>query len=167
MSGYSKYNESINKILLMIFENQNLCKYIYYNDTEKSPLDNDDIVNPRQTLIMKNIFPISKNSNAMTDKISLINVYIPTSNPYRINNGFKEVYLYIDILVHLDITMIPEGLRTYCIMDEIDKMLNGKFIKELSMKNVWFERDKVMEWSDLFYGYRMCYILSQNNNIGC
>jgi hypothetical protein len=164
MANYKNYNENIMKIIGMVLDNQVLCKYLYV-DTE-SPQSSTPITNTSE-LIMKRIFPLPKTVEAITDKMSILNIYFPTSEKYKVNSGFKEVILYFDIMSHLDIWMIDEGIRVYSIMNEIDKMFNNIYISKLSMNRILFEKDSIMKFSDYFYGYRLCYRLSQSSNVGC
>lgn len=162
MAYYEKYNENIMKILTMILENQNLCKYILVDNF--SPLSSTPIQDTN-VLLMNRIYPLPKIPESQTLEKTIVNVYFPTSEPYKLNSGFKEVRLYFDIMSHLNIWMIDEGIRCYSIMNEIDKMLNDKYIKGLSSKRIYFEKDSIIKFSDYFYGYRICYILSHSSNI--
>jgi len=163
LSFFKDLNSKIIKIIEILESNQDLCKYLYYPNND--PLSEPNI-DDTSILTMKNIFPLPKDTNAITDKISLINVYFQSSKPYRNNSGFREIYLCIDVMCHLDLWLIDEGIRAYCICNKIDEIFNNQHISDLSINNIYFENSQVSYYSDYYYGYKMVYKLSSESNVG-
>lgn len=164
MAYFSDLNDNLNFVVSKILDNQDLCKYLYY--PSKDPLSEPDILNPRQSLMMKNIFPLPKDANSVVDEISILNIYFPIVSPYKPNSGFREVILNFDVMCHLDIWDTDYGIRIYSIANEIDKMFNNNFYGEISIKRIFYKGASLKRFSDRFYGWQMIYELSNDSNVG-
>lgn len=162
---FSTLEIKIRKIIEKIIESQDLCKLVYYD--ENNPLSQPTI-SDTSSLIGNRIFPLPKYSFAETEKCSRINVYFKNSQPYEPNSGFRKIILYIDIICNDDIWLIDNsGIRPYSISNKIDEIFNNQFIKELSLKKVYFLNWNLIEYADYFHGYCLMYELSDNSNVEC
>jgi hypothetical protein len=164
MANFEELNTNILLSIQMILANQNLCKYLYYADS--NPISQTTI-SDTSILLMNNLYPLPKIPNAETGKISIVNVYFPSLKTGKKNPGFRKDVLCFDVMCHLDTWMIDEGIRPYSICREIDKMFNDKQISALSINRVYFDSANIRQYSDYFYGYYMVYELTNPSNVGC
>jgi len=164
MAYFESLDVGINVALDEIFNNQNLCKYLYYN--EKDPSSQPTITNTTSLLLL-NVFPLPKDPDAKESKKSYLNIYFMSAQPYQKNSGFKKTFLCFDIICHLDIWLINEGIRPLKISAEIDRMFNNQYYKDLSTNNMFFVDWSCNKYSDYFYGYHLTYALGQDSNTRC
>lgn len=165
MAYFSDLNDNLNFVVSKVLENQDLCKYLYYNVAD--PLLQPDIPDTRSTLLMDNIFPLPKDPGLIEDQMSILNIYFPFVKPYTPNSGFRKIELCFDIMCHLDLWNIDDGIRVYCIANQIDSMFNNKFYGELSFNANFFDRAAIRKFSDRFYGWQVIYQISNDSNVGC
>jgi len=164
MAYFQELNTATNVILDRIFSSQDLCKLLYYNSP--NPLSQANI-SDTSSLLMNNVYPLPKMPDAEKDKKGILNMYFYSAKPFSRNSGFKHTYLCFDIMCHLDIWMINTGVRPYSISNEIDVLFNDQYIKDLSLRNVYWNEWSVKNYSDYYSGYHLVYALSQDNNLGC
>lgn len=162
-TGYFReLNIIVNTIISMILQNQELCKMIYYDVEE--PLSQPDFTT--SVLPYSQIFPLPKTPDAKIEKSTILNVYFEKAKHWKDNLGFKQEYLIIDIICHLDKWNMGNGeLRPYSISQKLDEMLNDKYIENVSTNRVLFDGWDIMKYSDYHYGYRMYYCLTNNSNV--
>lgn len=163
MAYFDDLNEDIMTIIDILLGNQNLCKYLYY-PKESLPLSQPDITDT-SVLLMQNIYPLPKNPNVIKDEMSLVNVYFSNSVPHTQGSIMKKSDLVFDVMCHLNIWMCGGGLRPYYMCSEIDKLFNNKYISSVSANKIYFNKLSIYQYSDLFYGYRLVYHISDNSNI--
>ena len=123
--GTQQNFQQIVKIILKIanelMNNQNLCKLLFYSDS--NPLAQDPITNTKETLYKKNIQvkPVLPKPETQGCFINIIIEDIMTS-PYN-----KEIFLVnirFDILCPNDLWEIEDTqLRPFAIIEEIDKYI--------------------------------------------
>lgn len=172
MPFYEELNNSLTNIIGEKFlRNQNLCKLLYYYpETETlsfNPLSQPDIVNTREKIYMKNIFPLPKKPTAETKKEAFICITFGGGYEPEQNTGYRKVNLIIDIVVHIDCWNIRNGFRTYSILSEIDSMLNNQ-LTDLPIANKPYTRGfQPRDYSNYFYGVQAIYELQVNSNIVC
>lgn len=130
MKNFRDLNKNLRDVIEIILSSQNLCKYIYYNQT--NPLSQPNIDNTFILIDNKNIVP-SYNSSEVTET-EKVQVYIYLDN-FQSNSNiyFTANNLIIDIYVHENIRILSgdDFIRTYCIMNEIDSLLRNKKIAGL------------------------------------
>ena len=161
MSFFQELNSNVLVIEKLLLADQDLCKYLYYNADD--PLSEATIADTT-ILIMKNIFPLPKMPDAQEEKKAFLNYYVYNAEPWP-NSGFRKLFLSFDVICHLDLWLIKDGIRPYSILNRIDNMFNNKHIAELSSKNVFWDGLQVTKYSDKFYGYHILYDLTHNSNI--
>jgi len=162
MGYFKELNQAINKTLEILLTSNDLCKLLYYNDT--NPLSQSNVSDP-SSLILSKIFPFPQIPESQEDVVSLINVYFSNMQPYSPNNGAKKELLTFDIMSHLNIWTIESALRPYAILEEIDLLFNNKYYNELSMKKIFFNNCQVLRWSNYFYGFQSIYELGNDSNM--
>lgn len=133
---FKRVNELKNTIKEHILSNQNILKYIVYN--EDNPLDLPDIDDP-QSLLNDYIYlnPIVWDSTIQNVRTFLLtNVRVA---PNRKRNEFAEVYLYFYVISHNDIYELENGdTRVIAICDELMETFDssyGNWIGECSFNS--------------------------------
>lgn len=129
MKNFKDLNKNMRDVIEKILSSQNLCKYIYY--TQTNPLSQSDI---ESTLILtdnKNIIPRCNSSEITTDEKVQLYVYLDffkNNGKYYIANN-----LIIDIYIHENLTILTgdDFIRTYCIMHELDLLFKGQKVAGL------------------------------------
>lgn len=166
MAYFGELSNVASKIIDLILKNQELCKLIYYN--QSNPLSQATITNTRSSLLLKQIFPMPKKAPAETEETTIVNVHLYKSELTNRNKGFADEYIAIDIMTHLNKWLIDDGqIRVYEIVNRIDEMLNNKYLAGYSMNYVLLTDVKEMMYSDYFYGYRLVYKFTNNSNANC
>lgn len=165
MAFFSELETAVMKAVQLLLQDQTLCKLLYYTDS-KDPLAQPDITDT-SILLNKNIFPLPKDSKSVDQTHAFINVYYPKITQWKTGRGFNKPFLRFDVVCHVDSWLIDNGIRTYAIMSEVDKIFNDKNIQELSNQKIWFDSATCMMYSDYFYGFSMIYMLTQDGNVGC
>ena len=168
MAYFKDLSNKIVYILNLIKSDQDLCKLLYYS--EENPLEQPDITDT-QELMFRNLFPLPKNPESIKEQRALLNVYFLDSQNYKINKGFRYIYLAFDIMCHLEVWMIFDGvdsaIRPYYISNKIDEIFNNTVIEQVSDAAIFFEEWKPVRFSDYYYGYRLIYKISESSDIGC
>lgn len=168
------YYEELNPILMDVIgarflRNQNLCKLLYYYDTDENgicdPLSMPDIKNPKDSIYMKHIYPMPKIPQTVDEKEAYISISFSGGYEPEKNKGYRSVFMLIDIIVHLDAWEVKNGFRLYSIQHEIAKLLDDKITDLPIFKNVYDVGFQARDYSNYFYGLQMKYNLVINNNI--
>jgi hypothetical protein len=152
-------NPNINKILMKLIENQNLCKYLYYNTSD--PLSESDIADVT-TLLYYKIFPYPTSTEIFKDisgnpiASTVINVLLNNFKLGTTNTKFKNGKLEFIILCHTSLWRLDNSnLRPYCILNEIDEIFSEQRV--IGIGKGEFESCS-LTWSDVNYsGYRLVY----------
>lgn len=129
MGRFLKLNNNIQILGMKMLQDQDLCKLIYYSDTEiinKPNVDPDDILHKRLLLFTSKL-PLADQTG------TYVNI-----RPYRFNPNnsghFIISLLCFDIYVHQDIRRVIfkddnnkfiSGDRALVIMDKIDSFMNS------------------------------------------
>jgi hypothetical protein len=123
MSRLKELSQDKVTIMMRIIGSQNICKALYYNDTNF--LDQPDIAEPTG-LIYDQIFPYKKVPEVSSDAKSYITM---SFNRYRpVGNRFKAGYVYLYIFVNKNNMRTDYGcLRTDYIVSEIDELINQTY----------------------------------------
>jgi hypothetical protein len=158
---FSELNVIVNKFIELIKKDTELCKLIYYNDSD--PLSQPDF--KHSDLLFTKIFPLPKNPDATLEQGTIVDIYFYDAMAWKNNSGYKQEIIYIDILCHLNTWKYKDGLRPYIISNKIDSIFNNKFISDISMNKVYFERWTGIKYSDFWYGFRFAYKLTNTSNV--
>jgi len=163
MAFFDELNTNINIILENIFDDQDLCKLIYYN--EPNPLSQPNI-SDTTTLLFDRVFPYPKKPRSESYKGTDLNIYFSSSKPQG-NSAFRNTILCFDIMCHIDVWSIASALRPYSISSKIDTIFNRLYNTDLSINYIFFQSWIPVQYSDYYYGYHLKYLLSDNSNLGC
>ena len=124
ISKFAELGNSINTVLLKLITSQNLCKYLYYNDS--TPLDGATIADTSSLLYTK-IYPYNHVPDTQEESGSILNLIFDwiglSDNPY-----YKKGNLNFIILCHRDVWRTNINLRPFCIMAEIDTIFNSQSV---------------------------------------
>jgi len=164
LAYFSDLNSNIKEIQTLLLSDQTLCKLLYYGEPDwASKAD----ISATPTLKFTHLFPLPKIPTSENEKKSMLNFYFIDSKPQSRNPGFRNVVLCFDVICHIDIWQINEGIRPYAISNRIDRMFNGQFYENLGIGDVSFDSWVNMRYGDYYYGYRLLYKVGKDSHVGC
>lgn len=118
MSGYfTTLNDVLQKVILKLLDNNNLCKLLYYKDG--TPLSRTNVINPTD-LYKSKILPHSFNTEFGEVDVKVFVHWGYTNG----DKSLKNHTLIINVVTHNDLYYIDGGFRPYRILEEIDKTMN-------------------------------------------
>jgi len=144
---------------MKLIENQNLCKYLYYNTDD--PLSEADIIDTT-SLLYSRIFPyptpteIFKDENGIPISSTVINVLFNNFKLGTTNNKFKTSNLEFVILCHMSLWRLDTSqLRIFCLLNEIDQIFSEQRVIGIGKGEFDYCN---LTWADENYsGYRLSY----------
>lgn len=159
-SKFNEINSNINKVLMKLVGNQNICKYLYYNSS--NPLEQSDISNV-SSLLYSLIFPyptateIFKDSDGKPIASTVINVLFDNFKMGSQNTKFKNGDLIFIILCHTSLWRLSDTseLRPFCILQQIDEMFSEQRV--IGIGKGEFERCNIVFSDNNYSGYRLIY----------
>ena len=152
MAGkFENLNESINTVLVKILESQDLCKLIYYLDTD--PTSGEDL-SDTSILLFDSIFPYPFTPNVTDEEKVILNVFFDGFEKNDNNFYFKNNLLIIDILCSSGVWKIDAGLRPFSIMHKLDLLFNDKKVIK-SLGKMQYSNTKFIFINQKFNGYSM------------
>ena len=142
---------------MRLLESQNLCKYLYYNNSE--PLNNPDI-DDTSSLLFKKIYTIPKLPDVSNEQGSYLVVMLDS---VKLDNNLtvKEVIVKFHIIVHINQWVINGALRPYKIIHEIETLLNNQRIT--GIKKMQMDHVKFKKVNNDFFGYKLYYKIVNKN----
>lgn len=158
MARFKELNQNLEKILIQLVENQNLCKLLTVNT--KTPLESPDIPDTYD-LIFKNIYPMPKIPDAQENESSFLTVWFDDLNRRPNSNAFKNNTITFNILCHHNLWRLNGELRPYAILHEIDTMFNQKRISGIG--KVQLESGRFLWTNDFYSGYQVQYRMYEWN----
>lgn len=122
MGGFKLLAEDRNFILKKLISDQELCKALYYNETNF--LDQPDIERTSQ-LIYRNIFPFNFiPPQEENEKRTYLTFRFRKFRP--VNGFYKSGDIWINVFTNRDLYRTDYGvLRIDFIIDKVDELLNG------------------------------------------
>lgn len=133
----------------MILSNQNLLKYLVYNN---DPLKQDDI-SDTVSLLNSHIFFKPKVPNVSEGVRNYLIIHL---NNYKLTNNsdyFRVGRVVFDIVIHESLVDLENGdLRSICILDELDSVFNKT--GEISVGETKFNSCQEIIVGKEFYGYQ-------------
>lgn len=140
-------------ILNELIKNQNIVKYLYYN--QKNPLSQSNLTLPATNLMFDKVFPYPFFIDVETEEGSQIRVYYPKG---RIEDGrvIEDTMVYVDILVAKTLWLVNDGeakIRPYEMMKEIINHFYRKPIGTLG--SLTFDEFTHLTVNDKFSGVRL------------
>lgn len=165
MGHYAEWQQIVTKVLELISKNEKLLKLAY--DSSDNPYA---ITTPSwKNVLMRNVFPMPKEPDSVSDQKSFINVYMYRADfTDEISPYFRGDFLCIEVGSHLNSWMLKDGeIRPYTMLNLIDEMLGNKKIESMSIQKVLPQTTKVLKFGDMFYGYRTFYYLTNTGGVNC
>lgn len=156
---FIELNNNMNYIIQLLLKNQNLLKFLYYNDY--NPLSQPDISNPK-SLLFNNIYPLPKIQEATEEQKSIISVILSNAHLRDDNIKLKDYKIIFYIMSHIDLWTISGGIRPLLISHELDTIFNEIKVSQFVGK-VLFGDWIPKEFNNKFYGYYMSYEVTNFN----
>lgn len=164
MGHYAEWQVIVNKVLELIRNNEPLLKLV--SNYGPSPYNTE--APSWENIIMKNVFPMPKEPDAVHTEKTFINVYMYRGVMLEDNPSFRNDYLFIEVGCHIETWKLDNGeIRPYTMCDLIDEMLDNQYINDMSIQKVLPIENKALKFGDMFYGYRMMYKLTNVGGISC
>jgi len=153
-------NKYINAVATKIYNNQTLCKYLYYDQYD--PLAQPDIADTtilytdedNQRLLF-NPFIVAQEDNRLTR----LGVNIDDVDVDR-TEYFKNISIDCILVCHNDLWRVSVsdddiGVRPLLIMDELDSIFVDSSTKGIGSDKLSYS--KLIYLNDYYTGYRICY----------
>lgn len=153
-------NKYINSLATLIYSNQTLCKYLYYD--EVNPLDQADIADTsilytdeeNQRLLFKPF--VATVDNSRMTKLSVLIGNVDTDR----SKYFKMVNLDCVIICHNDLWNVEVdtgdiGIRPLLIWDELDYLFVDETTRGVGDDK--YDYTRLVHFNDNYTGYRICY----------
>lgn len=124
---------NLQKITKRLLSNQNLLRYLSYTDkdplsTDKPDISKEEAYKDGATGVVR-VVPLISDKE---DSSSILTLRVLKGVPSIENSEFLEIYFAIEIFVPLKQWVIKDAnLRTYAIMGEVQRSLEGKRINGL------------------------------------
>lgn len=159
MSKFKELNNNITKVMSALIDNQNICKLLNYNTGDA--LSKPDIENTTE-LLYKNIYPYLISLDAQETPKSFICVSLDDFRSLDRSLYFTNNKLVFHVMCHNDLWQVDEGLRPFCILDEIDDIFcNGHMI---GYGKMIFDSSNLV-FAKNYTGYRVAYKITDVNNL--
>ncbi|KAA9007386.1 hypothetical protein F4V43_02545 [Paenibacillus spiritus] len=159
MARFKQVNENIENIMVMLADNQNLCKLLFY--PSNNPYQEPEI-DDTSSLFFTKIFPFPKIPDVKDEAGSYLSIYF---DRYRIgsNRGTKEGCIVFTAIVHNNLWRMENTgeLRPYSLLHEIDETINRE--SGLGIKKIEFDSMEFVYVNESYSGYRIIYQISSVN----
>jgi hypothetical protein len=153
------YNLYLNQIAEKIFTNQNLCKYLYYD--EENPLSQSDIPDTRILLtdqenqkIFFQPFSLKVDDARFSRLVVMLNDLESDEIDY-----FRKVNIDCLIIVHHDLWNLTTtdyvSCRPLLIWDELDYLFDHKAVAGIGSEKTNYSN--LIYYNSNFTGYKVCY----------
>lgn len=161
MGRLKKLNDDIHELANIILEDQDLCKLIYYPDS--NPLDKPDI-NGKKYILDKRLLPFTPKLPMVEETGSYVTIRTPRLKPTK-DEYYIVSMLCFDVYCHKDIRPIyykddkgnvKKGDRAILIMDKIESIMKDV---ELSIGKCTLDTiAEIANTKAIFSGYTAGYI---------
>ncbi|MEK4008337.1 hypothetical protein [Paenibacillus sp. FSL H3-0333] len=160
MAKFEQINAYIYDTMLLLIDNQNLCKLLEYPVDD--PFQEADI-EESDTLLYNKIFPYPKVPKVETKKSSSLCIFFDDFRIGSSNRGTKEGTIIFNIVVHNDLwRMTGTGmLRPYSILSEIDQIFNNERV--MGIKKLQFDKARFLYVNENYSGYQVSYSITSVN----
>lgn len=164
MAYYAEWEDIVTKVLELIRNNDELLHYAC--NSSGDPIS--EPIPEWSKILMNHVFPVPKDPESVGTQKAFINVFMNTADPYYKNPFYRQDYLNIEVVCHLETWMMDNGrIRPYVMINLIDEMLNNKNLGEISIMKVYGLGAKCVKFGDMFYGYKLIYKLSNPGAVDC
>lgn len=162
---YKTVNENIARIRDFIFENENVKRYLFYND---NPLDASKPIPTIGDIDLKHSFPYPNNPEPEDEAISFINVYMFRGSRANGNTLQRNIQIFVDILCHEELWLLDDGsglTRPLELLDILDTNLPN-IVTPSIRGELAFVDSPYIQYNKRFCGYRLIYEIT-NFSEGC
>jgi len=164
MAGNFKELEDVVFIMGALAKSDLFTKMLYNTDysaeNKDLPLDKSNL----SLLEYDSMFPYMKVIDLSEAGVkAYVNIYYGLSKNTAKTKAFRRNYLFVDVYVHQDIWKISTGVRTYKIMQEIDRIINEKQISGVSETFTFDEYKALPSVNTKYAGFGLIY---HRNDIG-
>lgn len=151
---FYELNLVLNSVAKKLINNENLCKYLYYN--EKNPLEQPELTIEQRTELMdKKIFTIPRTPFTDEQGSSII-IGLDRFESTNTNRTFIEYRIEFNVYSHVDLWTLERGLlRPYMILHEIHQMMQGD--RTLGIGRLQFGGCRLSILDDSIAGYTTSY----------
>jgi len=145
MANFNDLGKQLQDIVLLILNNEDIAKLIYYPENPLSQPPVPDPFSLKNTKIYTFPYtpPVSEESVFLC---VILDDFRKADNIY-----FKWNSIKFTAIIHRNLWEINGNLRAFAIMSEIDEMINMERVQGMG-KN-WFKRCNYYSYNDLYNGY--------------
>lgn len=140
-------------ILKEVLNIQNICKLLYYNQT--NPLSQPNLILPANNLMFNLVFPYPFNPDVTIQDCSQLRIYYP-SGQLKNNEIVGDINLIFDIIVAKNLWLINDGdskIRPYEIISELISYFSKNSINTVG--RLHFERFNHLTVNEKFDALRL------------
>ncbi|MHB8065435.1 MAG: hypothetical protein ACYDG2_22950 [Ruminiclostridium sp.] len=159
MSKFKQLNNNITKVMSALILNQNICKLVTNNNKDALSMPN---IEDTSEILYQNIFPYNISLEAEELPKSFVCVALDDFRRTGDSIYFSNNKLVFNVLVHNDLWRIEEGLRPFCILDEIDKIFCNEHL--IGIGKMIFESGNLI-YAKNYTGYRVAYKITDFNTV--
>lgn len=165
MGIYITARNMLNTMIQDILSNDNIMKYVVYDDVKIDPLTKPSISNPIDYLynpqnpesLNYRVFQIPKIPNDTENQKTVIVGRVIKTHKIDDNHIYKNYTICFDIVSHIDLWAITGGkIRPLEIAEEINEIYS-QYSTTNSIKKVFALDDSYIEYNSRFHGYRIIY----------
>lgn len=131
--NFGELNEIV-FILKHLCSNDTFAKLLHFTKSDNPTSETLPVgVDNYDLLMYDNVYPYLKIIDINEQGATVyINVYFGKSINAQGSSSSKRNYLFVDVFVHQSLWKIDTGIRTYSILEEIDRQLNQKKIENVT-----------------------------------
>lgn len=155
--------------IMKALANSDLFTKMLYNmddDAENIPLpsgkSNIDLIAYESMFPYMKVIELSE-----TGVKAYVNVYYGLSQNTDQSRYFRRNFLFIDVHVHQDVWKLTTGIRTYKILQEIDKIINEKVIDKVSGTFTFDKYEALPNVNTKYAGFGLIYHRNDTGVSGC
>ena len=164
MAGNFQELEDVVFIMGALSKSDLFTKMLYNVDDDAENIDLPIGESNLSLIEYESMFPYMKVIDlSETGVKAYVNIYYGLSKNTAKTKAFRRNYLFVDIYVHQDIWKISTGIRTYKIMQEVDKIINEKQIENISNTFTFDEYKAIPSVNTKYAGFGVIY---HRNDIG-
>jgi len=164
MAYLRHWQDIVDKMLEKVRKHDNLLRLV----ANSTPEPYEAPVPKWEDVLMKNVFPCPKEPNSVDTQKSFINIYMGQTDIVPENPYYHEDLLYIEVDCHLETWLLKNGeIRPYSMCSILDQMVDNLYVPDMSIQKVIPSKFRVVKFSDMFYGYRLVYKLTNIGSMKC
>ena len=157
----SNIDRYLNYLKNTVLSNQNLCKYLYYND--KNPLSQPDIVDTNASLYLdkrnQKLFVTPFTFDVTDQTKTTLTIMIDNFRIDNKSNYYEDINVYFIIACNVRLWELDDGsgevkLRVNGVWDELNRTFKRQYGVGLGKNH--FQNGRIQKFNDYFWGYTWC-----------